>query len=293
MQINARGDILINNEELIKLIKDNIDIKQNYEKLYIQNKGFILKIIKNRVYGIYEIEDLLQSSFIALVSAVNLYDETKEYSSFLELLKYCIWNELRNTQRDLPAHIKSEIRKYKMTYNRLYEESGIIPSDKQIMLEMEIPIEKLYKIKHALQSNISIDESIKEDSNITIKDTLIDETAHEIAQEELEKEDLKRIVDEALKKLPDDEQTLIDYKYYKNMSLDKISYKMEITKGKARYIEEAAISKLRNNQKFKKKVFDYTSLDEYKKVGISEFNRTWISSTEWVVIKREELRKRF
>lgn len=281
---------LANNEELIKLIKDNIDVKQNYEKLYFQNKGFILNTIKSRVYGIYEIEDLLQIAFIAIVKAVQQYDVEKENASFLELYKYCIWNEIRSTQSELPAYLKSEIRRYKMIYNKLYKENGEEPSDKEMFQEMNISLEKLYKIKHTLQSSVSIDTPLSEDSDITIKDTIIDSKAHEVAQDELEKEDLNRIIRVALNKLTEKERNIIEKRYYKNFTFEKIGQDMNFTKARAKEIECNAILKLRRDDKFRKKVFDYTSLNEYKKVGVNEFNRTWTSSTEWVVLKRENIR---
>ena len=108
-----------NNEELIRLIKAGIDTQDNYEKLYKQNRGFIYQIVIGRVNKLNDIDDLMQYGFIALVKAVESYDFELEKTNFLQILKYSVWNVLRDNTGGLPARTQNEIYKYKKAYDNL------------------------------------------------------------------------------------------------------------------------------------------------------------------------------
>ena len=74
------------------------------------------------MHGIYEWEDLMQQAFIALVRAVDYHKCDIEETNFLQILKYCIWNEIRGLTISIPAHMQEKIVKYRITYNKLYKE---------------------------------------------------------------------------------------------------------------------------------------------------------------------------
>lgn len=55
----------------------------------------------------------MQYGFIALVKAVESYDFELEKTNFLQILKYSVWNVLRDNTGGLPARTQNEIYKYK------------------------------------------------------------------------------------------------------------------------------------------------------------------------------------
>lgn len=281
------------NEDLIKLIKSDIDTKENYEKLYTQNRGFIFLIVRKRVHGIYEIDDLMQQAFLALVRAVEYYDDTKKETNFLTLLKYCIWNEIRDLTCDIPAHMQAKIIKYRMTYDKLYNDLGLKPKAYQVMLEMNISIKELELIRAAMRTPLSLDEPLKDDSDTTRMDLYADSEAGEDTDfdSSLEKQDLKRIILEALNKLPVRSQEVISKRYFQSITLEQCGYEMNITRERVRQIESKAFRILRKDYGLKRKVVDYTSISEYKSVGVNSFNSNHTSSTELLVLRREQMNK--
>ncbi len=57
------------NEELVALIKDNQDVKENMKALWIQNQGFVRSVVAK--YAIYEdMDDLLQQAYLGMHTAV-------------------------------------------------------------------------------------------------------------------------------------------------------------------------------------------------------------------------------
>lgn len=64
------------NEELVAAIQNGADRQQNLERLYIQNKGFMLE--KARKYSAFaDVEDLMQETYFALENAADTFDSSR------------------------------------------------------------------------------------------------------------------------------------------------------------------------------------------------------------------------
>ncbi|NYB72517.1 sigma-70 family RNA polymerase sigma factor [Sedimentibacter hydroxybenzoicus DSM 7310] len=276
------------NEELIRLIKKNINVKENYEKLYERNRGFIFQTVIKRIHGIYEIDDLMQQSYIGLVKAVELYDESKEETSFLQLLKYCIWNCIRDIQSELPEHMVYKIIKYRKIYDKLYSELSRKPTDNEMSLHMNIKLKELGAIKSAIKAQyvISLDEPIGEEEEGTRLDLYSDYSAEIVDfNHNLENKELKSIIQEAVGKLPEDRKEIIYKRYFENLTRTEIAIEKGVTPESINNTERKALRSLRMDHKLKKRVEGY--VDFYHHVRLSTYKNTRTSSVEWVVLKRE------
>ena len=203
------------NEKLIIQIKNGIDIQDNYEKLYFNNIGFIQKVIRSKVKGIYEFDDLLQQSYFGLIKAVENYDYKLKQTSFLNLLKFSIWNEIRELQSDYPVHLQYKILKFKRAYEKLQKELGYEPEKYRLMNEMNMSLSEIDTIISALKAPLSLDNPINEGADDTLKDLIPDENNCFIGcQESLEKNEFKNIVHEAVERLPLTLREIINKRYF-------------------------------------------------------------------------------
>ncbi len=278
------------NEKLIIQIKNGIDIQDNYEKLYFNNIGFIQKVIRSKVKGIYEFDDLLQQSYFGLIKAVENYDYKLKQTSFLNLLKFSIWNEIRELQSDYPVHLQYKILKFKRAYEKLQKELGYEPEKYRLMNEMNMSLSEIDTIISALKAPLSLDNPINEGADDTLKDLIPDENNCFIGcQESLEKNEFKNIVHEAVERLPLTLREIINKRYFLGMTFKEISQERNVSIESVRRIERKGLDRLERDTTFKKKLDDYCFINEYRRVGVNEFNRTWTSSTEWYVLEKERL----
>lgn len=274
----------VSNEELVELIKNNIETKLNYEKLYFQNTGFIYQTVKRYVNDKTAIEDLMQQAFIGLVKAVEQYDSSRS-DNFLNIFKFYIMHSLRELRSDIPEYMHRNVIKYKRILQDYEKQNLKEPTDSQIMKKMEISHEQLIFIKQLFKSSISLDEPIGDKGDITRGSLLTDETTN--IEDYFENKEFKKTIHESIEKLPEVEKDVINKKYFDDKSIQTISEEMNITYNQAMRLHNRAFQKLRRD----KRLIDYSSINEYLHVSSTRFNTTWTSATERIVLLREQLRE--
>lgn len=287
-------EIQRSNEEIIKLIKNGVDVNENYLELYQRNRGFIYLVIRKWIRDVNDEEDLMQQSFFAIVKAVEYFNPDLEETNFLTILKYCTWNETRDITSELPAHMRNKIYKYRKTKDKLFNELGRQPKNYEIMLEMDIDLKQLEEIKKAYRfsNTLSLDKPLSEESETTLLKLYSDSQADEDSEfeDKLSNEELRKILDEALNKLPEKTQKVINDRYYKSKTLEQCGNELNVSRERIRQIENEGFRKLRKDKQLEKQLDGYINM--YKTVGVNQFNNTRTSSVEWLAIKREQMLKR-
>lgn len=279
------------NEELIKLIQNGVDVNENYLELYQRNRGFIFLVIRKRIRGINAEEDLMQQAFIALVKAVEYFNPDIEETNFLQILKYCIWNEIRGLTGAIPVNMQNKIYKYRKAKDKLFNELGRQPKNYEIMFEMGIDLKQLEEIKKAYRFNyiLSLDKPLSEEGETTLLELYSDSLADEDSEfeDKLSNEELRKFLAEAINKLPDRSQKVINDRYYKNMPMEQCGQEMNVSRERVRQIEREGFRELRKDRQLERKLDGYIS--NYKHIGVQSFNRTWTSSVESVVLARDRM----
>jgi RNA polymerase sigma factor (sigma-70 family) len=246
------------NNELIFLIKNNVETNDNLVKLYNHNRGFIFNVVRNKAYGIYEIDDLMQEAFLALVKAVEVHNENAPVQNFLQILKWCILNRIRNLQNGVPVNLKFIIGKYFKIQNDIIQKLGYKPNDDEMMALMDISSQQLTRIKQYLKEQISLNSFLYDDSSNAKKiDFLVDEYAQYEAQNSLEDYEIKKKVHNALNKLPVDIREILELIYLHDKSYKFISTHMNVSYADIFKMEKKGLSLLRKNRLFYREVFDY------------------------------------
>ena len=233
------------NEELVKLIKDNQDVKENMAVLWKQNKGLIRKIAL-QYSECANIDDMMQESYFALYEAVKHYDPSHgvKFDSYAGYwIKQMITRYIDNYGRmvRIPVAMCQKIRNYKKAAVSIVK-GGKKPDDKELCEIMGIDIKELREIQAAcvydeLKSlNVSVDDSDQLE--------LIDIVQYE-DDDRIERHILKQELYDQINRLPELEQQVIIMYYFDDMTSPMVEKALGLNDRTSYFIRKKAINRLR------------------------------------------------
>lgn len=280
----------MSNEELVELIKNGIDIDQNYTLLCEKNKGIVIKTAKKYI-GSAEMEDLLQEGYIGLMTAVKYYEpgDTKFITYALYWIKQLIVRYANNNGSvSVGINSISEIKKFKQTYDTFYNCFGKKPTMEHIAYCMGISEERAAQLElysHRCEVS-SLDICVGEESETTACDLVASNT--NIEDEVVEKDYKEQVSTELWSKvdrLESAQAAVILERYKGQKTVEEVGQALDKPKNEVRSIQDKAIRSLR-------KMCNYGILKEYADnyiYGASirnyNFNTSWTSSTEYTALK--------
>lgn len=288
------------NEELVKRVQAGAD-PDAMEQLYKNNEGFIKKLA-NRYKGYGEFDDLVQEGFFGLYEAAQRY----ECGSDVLFITYAAWwikqvmrRHVLNCSRlvRIPEHTAGTIREYRRFISQYYQYYGQKPSRTVIQRFLGLDNKTLDRIeKAAEQANIqSLDEPLKMDEDLSLGDTIGSgedmetDVVEGIIRQEL-KVELWGIVDSLEEKTAE----VVRRRYQGNQTLKSIGESMDLSCERIRQMEREAMKKLRlpkNTRRLQPYLSGVRALTDREltaayRGGLRQFNITWTSAPEAVVLRR-------
>ena len=149
-------DYKATNEELVTMIQDGSNVKENLERLYLQNIGLIEKVIR-RYSGIEELEDLRQEAFIGMVKAARLWDPEKgaNFSTYyLYWIKQTVQRYIDNCVGVVRVSVsqRQRIRQYNRIINEFRVKFGRMPTALELAAALEISSDQLEDLEKDIQA---------------------------------------------------------------------------------------------------------------------------------------------
>lgn len=237
----------MSNEDLVKRIQDGeaeavIELWENVRR-FIHLQAYRYHVFSG---GLYEIEDLEQAGFIAMIQAANKYRPGE--SSFINYLSLRLKNE------------------FALTYNGTRGRDPLLVAKR-------------------------LDDYINDDG-----DTLADITPdpgdqYEEAERKIYLEQLQQQLNKALSELPENQKKIILSRYYNGLTLNETAEELNASVNETRSKERKALDKLRKNKELER--FIDLNTPFYMKLSIDYIISNHESSVEKLVLKREQLRKKY
>ncbi len=242
-------------EKLEELILEYRKEKEQKKKriLYLNLIQESLKLVKKIAMGMYPIpnnipkEDLVQVGAVGVLRAIETY-QVEERGSFKTYVSKFIKGEILHYLRDKANLVKTP-RETLANMSRVKEAIDELSSGKNIPTADEIasytnlPINKVEEIMNIelIKNMVSLDQNVY---SIDGTETLLDRIQAEDSNSYQESYENKKIIEFALKKLPEPDKTVISLYYMEGEQRKSIAKRLHVSPTQISRILRRALNKL-------------------------------------------------
>ena len=244
----------VSNEELAEMWAryfddhDNKELRDALILQYIYLTRYVVGRVKVALPPTFSYEDISSYGVEGLIDAVEKYTPKMgaRFETYaLVRIRGTIIDKIRS-QDFLPRSVRRKIKDVKEAQETLKKQFGRAATNTEIANFLGIEKEKVEQLLSEDTTVTSIyDKKGSSDGDIEIIDTIQD--SHNLApHEELEEKDVKKELENALKRLPERERTIMVLYYHENMTLKEIGKDIKVSESKISQINAQAIMKLKN-----------------------------------------------
>lgn len=198
-----------------------------------------------------ELSDLVNTGFIGLVEAMAKFDPARgvKFETYaVPRIRGAILDELRSLDW-VPRSTRAKSREIDRATSKLENELGRRPSQRELAKSLKISTGDLFSAIDDVSSAtvLSLDELIyKEEDNRQVPrvETLEDVRCQSVLGD-LEKEELKGCLVQAISHLTEQERLVVALYYYEELTLKEIGEVMQISESRVSQIHTKAVLKLR------------------------------------------------
>jgi RNA polymerase primary sigma factor len=197
------------------------------------------------------LEDLVQEGMFGLIRAVEKFDWRRGYkfSTYGTLwIRQAIQRGLQNHGRTirLPVHVAQREVKVNKIAGELTVKLGREPSDEEIAVVAELPIEQVFEIRELSRAMTSLDQPVSEDGETALGDLLRSDRPG--PEEEVSQRLRDNKVAEVVARLPESERKVIELRFGltgdEPRTVRQTGSELGISASKASELEELALRRL-------------------------------------------------
>ncbi|ORC34255.1 RNA polymerase sigma factor WhiG [Marispirochaeta aestuarii] len=240
-------------EELWALYKKNRDpkIRDAFVKQYAPLVKYVAGKVAMGMPHNVEFDDLVGFGVFGLIDAINKFDPEKhvKFKTYaVTRIRGAIFDELRSIDW-VPRSVRQKAREIEDTVQRLEASLGRSASDQEIAAEMGMDIDEYHRamVKISGTSIMSLNDvwySGEENDKISIVDSI--ESPQSLNPDIIvEKEEIKKVIIEAINELPEKEKKVLVLYYYEDLTLKEIGKVLEVTESRISQLHTKAIMRLR------------------------------------------------
>lgn len=198
-----------------------------------------------------EFEDLVSYGSFGLLDAIEKYDPERDikFKTYaMTRIRGSIFDELRNIDW-VPRTLRQKAKQLEEAIITLENKLGHSVDDEEIAKEMGISNQELQELfsKISGASVISLNDvwyTGDDNDQVSFIDTI--ESPESLNPENIiEKEEIRSVIVEAIKQLPDKEKKVIVLYYYEDLTLKEIGEVLEVTESRVSQLHTKAILRLR------------------------------------------------
>ena len=220
----------------------------------------LVKLVAGRLsmYLGYNVEydDLVGYGIFGLIDAIDKYDYGKnvKFETYASLrIRGAILDQIRKMDW-IPRSLRKKQKKINAAMDAIEAKTGRTSTDEELAAELGISIEELnnWQGQTKMSNLISLDEYTEEGSESGIQ--AVNNTRFETPEDVVEKEELKKMLVEALDLLTEKEKNVVTLYYYEDLTLKEISLVLNVSESRVSQLHTKALNKMR------KKLGDYMEI---------------------------------
>ena len=219
---------------------ENKELRDALILQYIYLTRYVVGRVKVALPPTFSYEDISSYGVEGLIDAVEKFTPKMgaRFETYaLVRIRGNIIDKIRS-QDFLPRSVRRKIKDVKEAQEELKKQFGRAATNTEIANFLGIEKEKVEQL-------LSDDTTGSSDGDLEIIDTIQD--SHSLApHEELEEKDVKKELENALKRLPERERTIMVLYYHENMTLKEIGEAINVSESRISQLHAQAIMKLKN-----------------------------------------------
>ncbi|MGN0375684.1 MAG: FliA/WhiG family RNA polymerase sigma factor [Butyrivibrio sp.] len=194
-----------------------------------------------------EYEDLVSYGIFGLIDAIDKFDLTKnvKFETYASLrIRGAILDQIRKMDW-IPRSVRQKQKLIDTAYAKIEAQEGRTATDEEIARELDVTVDDYYawQGQTKVTNLVSLDEFVEQGSEMRMDP---DGNSHfEQPERSVEKEELTRMISEALDQLTEKEKQVIMLYYYEEMTLKEISCVLEVSESRVSQLHTKSLVKLR------------------------------------------------
>ena len=257
LQEIAKEDLITAEEEVELAIKIKQGDQDALDRLTKANLRFVVSVAKQYQGQGLTLPDLINEGNVGLIKAAQKFDETRGF----KFISYAVWwirqsiiqaiSEQSRLVR-LPLNKIGSISKISKGISQLEQQLEREPNAKEISEFLDITENEVNGVLRLNSRHVSVDAPFAEGEEHGLLDVMVDDDSPR-ADKGLIQESLNREINRTLSTLTERESEVVKMFYgidgTREVSLDEIGAKFNLTRERVRQIKEKAMKRLKNSNK--------------------------------------------
>ncbi len=230
---------------------DKIKSSEIREKIILEYAPLV-KLVAGRLsmYLGYSVEydDLVGYGIFGLIDAIDKYDSMKavKFETYASLrIRGAILDQIRKMDW-IPRTIRQKQKKIDAVIKEIELTTGKTATEEEIAAGLGISEEEYadWQSQMKITNVVSLNEYMEQGSEVPVEPNR--HTSHfDSPEENIEKEELKKMLEEALELLTEKEKKVILLYYYEELTLKEISHVLEVSESRVSQLHTRALQKMK------------------------------------------------
>lgn len=211
----------------------------------------VVKLVAGRLsmYLGYTVEydDLVGYGIFGLIDAIDKFDPGKgvKFETYASLrIRGAILDQIRKMDW-VPRTLRQKQKKMDEAVQKIESEMGRPATDAEVAKELTISTDEydVWKSQTQFTNMISLDDYLEQGSEVRMEQH--QSGSFSTPEQEMEKQELKRMLVEAIGLLTDKERQVITFYYYEELTLKEISQILEVSESRVSQLHSKALQKIK------------------------------------------------